>query len=316
MTPDPARILLADHRGDGLAERLGFLADEGYELAVSRSLRETLRRLEEERPALLVLDSLTRQGAVELLALAEADAPGPRVPVLVVGAREDPAATVRIERALSRRAWDLLPREAGAREIEARVGRMLRQARLLAEMDELRHRASHDDRTDLLRPQTFERQLQEHFSAAQRHKFDLTLVLLDLDKFGQINKRHDHTVGDRLIEAVGRVIRSSLRTEDVAGRLGGDEFAVLLPYTGEKDARLVVERLRERIEALSGPFEGAEGEIPVSSSLGYETYDGADLAEVRTLRRHAERALRVSKRGGGNSAIYFRSLEEGGEAAE
>jgi len=85
---------------------------------------------------------------------------------------------------------------------------------------------------------------------------------------------------------------------------------VVLPYTPPDDARSVIERLRERIHALSGPIEGAEGEIPVSSSLGFETYDGKDLADVRTLRRHAERALRVSKRSGGNRVVYYRELGE------
>jgi diguanylate cyclase (GGDEF)-like protein len=119
-------------------------------------------------------------------------------------------------------------------------------------MSELRHRASHDDRTDLLRPQAFQARLVEHFSAAQRHKLELALVLLDMDKFGAVNKRHDHTVGDLLIARVGEVIRRNLRTEDVAGRLGGDEFAVLLPYTGKINAARVVNRLRVEIAKLSG----------------------------------------------------------------
>jgi diguanylate cyclase (GGDEF)-like protein len=131
-------------------------------------------------------------------------------------------------------------------------------------------------------------------------------VLLDLDKFGSINKRHDHTVGDLLIARVGEVIRRNLRTEDVAGRLGGDEFAVLLPYTGKINAARVVNRLRTEIAKLSGKFEGAREEIPVSTSLGFETFDGSDLESLETLRRNAEMALRAAKRRGGNKGVYYR----------
>ena len=115
--------------------------------------------------------------------------------------------------------------DSSEEEVLMRLQRLEREALHMAEVRDLRHRAWHDDRTDLLRGRAFEARLGEHFSAAQRHSFDLGLVLIDLDGFGAINKEYDHTVGDILIEQVGEVIRRTLRAEDVAGRLGGDEFA-------------------------------------------------------------------------------------------
>jgi diguanylate cyclase (GGDEF)-like protein len=287
------------------------LEQRGNAVRASRSLRETLRQLAAFRPEVLLLDPLTR-GDEELAAI---DLVRGTTPVLLFAAREDRDTPLRAARTLTAGAFELLFHDARDEELELALRRLLAHARLLAEMEALRHSASHDDRTDLLRPLAFQDRLVEHFSAAQRHKLELAFVLLDLDKFGAINKRHDHMVGDRLIEKVGEVIRKNLRTEDVAGRLGGDEFAVLLPYTGKLNAARVVGRLRAEIARLSGHIEGAKEPVPVSASIGFETYDGADLDTSETLRLHAETALRLAKRRGGDQALYFRNLPLEGEAA-
>jgi diguanylate cyclase (GGDEF)-like protein len=189
-----------------------------------------------------------------------------------------------------------------------RIERLQRQKSGLVELDEMRYQAAHDDRTKLLRPHTFQARLREHFSAAQRHRLDLALLLVDLDDFGRVNKDFDHTVGDRVIARVGAVIRDTLRAEDVGGRLGGDEFAVVLPYTRKVDAARVVNRIRDQIRGLSGTIPDAPTSLCVSASLGFETYDGTDVDSVEGLRRHAEVALRQAKSAGGDRGLYYRSL--------
>ena len=303
MTHESARILVADHRGAELEARMAFLGSRPFEVGRSHSVRETVRQIAAFRPALILLEPLTRGGQEELDAVDQARGD---IPLLVLCDRTDREMPQRAGKALSSGAWDLLFRDAPDEELELRLRRLLDQAQLLREMSALRHSASHDDRTDLLRPKSFQARLVEHFSAAQRHKLELALVLLDLDKFGIINKRHDHTVGDLVIERVGEVIRRNLRTEDVAGRLGGDEFAVLLPYTGKINSAGVVARLRAAIADLTGRIEGVPQDIPVSASIGFETFDGRDLDSLETLRRHAEVALRLAKSRGGNQGVYFR----------
>jgi diguanylate cyclase (GGDEF)-like protein len=312
MTPESARILVADHRGGALEARAAYLATRPYSLARSSSLRTTLRQLETFRPDVVLLEPLTR-AAEELEAVELARGPAQ---VLLSCARDDHGAPLRAGRAFALWAFDLCFHDANDEELELRLARLLAHAHELLEMSALRHSASHDDRTDLLRPKAFQARLVEHFAAAQRHDLELALALLDLDKFGQINKHHDHTVGDALIARVGEVIRRNLRTEDVAGRLGGDEFAVLLPYTGKINAARVVSRLRVEIAKLSGRIEGAREDVPVSASIGFETFDGHDLDTLETLRLHAEAALRIAKRRGGDQAIYYRNrpVDGGGEA--
>ncbi len=310
MTATPLRILVCDHRGAGVETRFEALRG-GCEVRVTHSVRESLQVLAGWSPHLIVLDPLTRRIVTELATLTQAGVQGEEAaPLLVIWDRDEDRTARRLAEELGPRPWDLVHRDAPSEEFEVRLRQLVGYGRMLREMGQLRHRAVHDDRTELLRPQAFQARLDEHFAAAKRHKLELCFVLMDLDKFGQINKDYDHTVGDRLISRVGEVIRTSLRTEDVAGRLGGDEFAVLLPYTGKLDAVPVVNRLRERIHGLTGPFEGANEDILVSTSIGFETYDGSDLDSVEELRHNSERALRKAKVGGGNKAIYFRALDD------
>jgi diguanylate cyclase len=203
---------------------------------------------------------------------------------------------------------DLVHRGAPCEEFLLRLERLVAAEEQRREIDLLRHAALHDDRTDLLRPKAFQQRLAEHFSAAQRHRLDLVLALIDLDDFGRVNKAFDHTVGDLVISKVGEVIRRTLRTEDVAGRLGGDEFAVLLPYTQKLDGARVVRRLCEEIGALSASLRPVAPELVVAASLGFETFDGRDLDSLETLRLHSELALREAKRQGGGRGVYYRSL--------
>jgi len=275
---------------------------------VTEDLRSTLRAIEREIPAAIIVSTLSRLGAEELRALDRARAGDPPIPLLWLTDSLRGGELAMALDAVQNEVWDLADRNAPADELSLRVGRLLNEARRLGEILELRHRAHYDDRTDLLRVKAFEARLTEHVSASQRHNLEMALVLIDLDNFGQVNKQHDHTVGDILIAQVGEIIRRTLRTEDVAGRIGGDEFAVVLPYTHKVDAARVVGRLVEAIHKLSGRPAGAKDDITVSASIGFETFNGRDLGSAEELRMHTERALRAAKVAGGNQGIYYRQI--------
>ena len=307
--PKSARVLLCDHRGAGTARLHSLLAAQGHQVVVSTTLRRTLELLGQSAPDLVVLDPLTgatgaevevvdraRRGELDnaLLLVVEDAAP---LPPGLPGPR--PA---------ERGVWDVVRRRAADDEIALLIDFVLRQLEQQVEMRRLRHVATHDDRTNLLRPQVFEAQLRQHFSASQRHNLSLALLLIDLDNFGRVNKVFDHTVGDAIISRVGAAIRRALRAEDVAARMGGDEFCVLLPYTRKVDASEVVKRLLDQIRAVSEEMQKGP-DLRVSASIGFETFNGGDLESAEQLRLHAEEAERAAKRAGGDRGVYYRSLD-------
>ncbi len=317
--PCPKRLLLADLRSDGLRDVFRPLEALGVEIIVTGTLEATHEALEAHDFEVLVLDPRKLVGDELDLGLVDRSRQGGATPVLLVADPSDPIPAVIAGRALRGGPWDLVHRDAPPEEILLRTERLIEHARTLIDLHRAKYQASHDERTGLLRAGPFDDRLREHFSAAQRHRLELALVLVDLDDFGAVNKRFDHTVGDDLIARAGGVVRMSLRAEDVGARIGGDEFAMILPYTQRVDAARVVSRLASRFRALSGPpplaFRGphhGEGSasIRVSASLGFETFDGGDLATVDDLRGRAERALHDAKKRGGNQGVYYRNMAD------
>ncbi|MFT7669682.1 MAG: diguanylate cyclase (GGDEF)-like protein [Planctomycetota bacterium] len=300
-------ILICDHRGMALLKALRPLRGAGFELESTLNLRESRAQLEAQKPDLVILDPLGSSGSVEIDELVRICSADPATPILLVSDPGAPDAILSSAQQLNGIVWDVVRRDAGPAEYSLRITRLLAEAKQAAELVDLRYRAAHDDLTDLWRPLYFQARLEEHFSAAQRHGLDLSLVLVDLDDFGIINKRFDHTIGDRVLAHVARAIRKTLRAEDIAGRIGGDEFAIVLPYTGTLEAAFTVQRICQVISELSGCVSDDKGPLSVSASIGFESTNGVEIASVEDLRSNAEYALKRAKKSGGNRAVFFRS---------
>lgn len=156
-------------------------------------------------------------------------------------------------------------------------------------------RAATDALTGLANARSCRDTLKQMAAQAGRAVSPLTVALLDLDHFKQVNDRFGHGVGDDVLAAVGEALRSSLRASDFAGRYGGEEFLLLLPDTGKEGGLEVAERARDAVEALA--FERAD--LTVTASVGVATYP-FDAVATDDLLRLADRALYVAKANGRN----------------
>jgi diguanylate cyclase (GGDEF)-like protein len=145
---------------------------------------------------------------------------------------------------------------------------------------------------------------------AGRNVSPLTAVLLDLDRFKEVNDRHGHESGDRALATVGSIITSSIRASDFASRFGGEEFLVLLPDTDRDAALIVAEKLRSEIENAELVGIGS-----ITASLGLAVLP-TDAGEPQELLRKADRALYTAKEGGRNRVHVFNgSVSEIGVAS-
>ena len=104
-----------------------------------------------------------------------------------------------------------------------------------------------DAKTGLLNAGTWERESSAELARALRTRSALAVALIDIDNFKTVNDSHGHLAGDRALSAVAGTIKIFLREYDLVGRFGGEEFAVLLPQTGELDARRIAERMRAQV---------------------------------------------------------------------
>ncbi|WP_428623671.1 GGDEF domain-containing protein, partial [Sedimenticola sp.] len=139
-----------------------------------------------------------------------------------------------------------------------------------------------------------------------RHQGDLTVLLLDVDYFKQVNDTYGHPAGDRVLKFVSQSIVSALREEDILGRIGGEEFAALLPATDQISAGATAERIRTAIENLR--IQVGEDEIKVTISIGIsQLVPGENAIEPVMVR--ADRALYRAKDQGRNQVCVLSGIE-------
>jgi diguanylate cyclase (GGDEF)-like protein/putative nucleotidyltransferase with HDIG domain len=136
--------------------------------------------------------------------------------------------------------------------------------------------------------------IDSEISRHSRYGGVFSLAILDLDSFKAFNDNYGHPAGDKLLQQVGRIIKSTIRSADHAFRYGGDEFAILLPQTDIEAAIQVTERVREKIVQ-----EVESGKIPVTASIGLAGWpaDGVGHTDIIAA---ADLTLYRAKRSGGN----------------
>ncbi len=138
--------------------------------------------------------------------------------------------------------------------------------------------------------------LQRDIDTAQRHDQALSVLMIDIDYFKQINDTYGHSAGDLVLEHVAQHIQKQLRTTDALFRYGGEEFLAVLPNTCSQHAALAAERLRENLESLVINFEGQT--ITVTASTGCATLRNED--SQHTLLQRSDVALYAAKNNGRN----------------
>jgi diguanylate cyclase (GGDEF)-like protein len=159
-----------------------------------------------------------------------------------------------------------------------------------------------DTLTGLYSRSTFERALEQEVLRAGRTGRGFSLLLLDLDALKPVNDRYGHDAGDRLLAAIGDVMRGGVRATDLAARLGGDEFVVILPETDIAGAMLVAEKLRHDVGRLTLPTNGMMVSSSVSIGVVGFPDDGRGAAE---LLRRADQAMYQAKRQGKDQTFAY-----------
>ncbi|MBT3202775.1 MAG: GGDEF domain-containing protein, partial [Gammaproteobacteria bacterium] len=133
---------------------------------------------------------------------------------------------------------------------------------------------------------------------AIRHKFNVSLMVMDLDFFKKINDSHGHAGGDIVLSEMGALLNSSFREGDMVARFGGEEFIVLLNHCDAHFAMTKAEKLRKDVENLK------PNNLPISVSIGVTTLDIGQQFDFEALFSAADQGVYLAKENGRNQVQF------------
>ena len=156
-----------------------------------------------------------------------------------------------------------------------------------------------DELTKTYTKRHFRQCVDQSFADFQKYGNKFSLLMMDLDKFKQVNDNHGHVVGDSVLESLGEILHQSVRDNDLIFRYGGEEFTVILPASATKAALFVAKRIRTAVEAAV--FEPGTIDLKLTISIGVATCP--DAPSVHDLVVDADQALYAAKHQGRNRVI-------------
>jgi len=159
--------------------------------------------------------------------------------------------------------------------------------------------ATTDALTRLMNRRALLERLSVEVDRARRFKQQLSLLMVDLDHFKNVNDQYGHLVGDDILRQMGTLLSGAVRTIDVVARYGGEEFVMILPETATEGAAVFGERMREKVSEHQ--FEvGSERALHLTCSVGVATFPSPRVASTEDLFARADEALYRAKSGGRN----------------
>lgn len=191
-------------------------------------------------------------------------------------------------------------------DLELRVA--LRTEQLSEAYAKIEHQAMHDPLTKLPNRMLFQDRLRQAILIGEREKTPFAVVMLDLNRFKEINDSLGHHSGDLVLQEAAIRLRKALRRSDTVARLGGDEFALILPTVQDRSVAIgVLEKIHNILEA---PMTVDGQALHIGASLGLALYP-LDAAEPEALTRRADLAMYDCKRRKATFTLYTSDLEQG-----
>lgn len=206
--------------------------------------------------------------------------------------------------ALQRRLCDCL--DHSERTERRMVSQLSEQTqRIMREVRRLQREACQDTLTGAMNRRLLEDKLSEIVEAQRKAKRDLSLVMIDLDRFKLVNDVGGHEAGDEILRFAGELLRQCTRESDLVARYGGDEFLLVLPDTNTEGARTLMQRISAMFVQRTKMMVALEPAPTLS--VGIAGLTRGDAEDPQALRTNADRALYDAKRSGGGRIVIYDS---------
>ncbi|MCP9494162.1 MAG: diguanylate cyclase [Pyrinomonadaceae bacterium MAG19_C2-C3] len=296
-------ILVVDDEPDKRNLLVTAFEMAGYNVHTARDGVEGLAAVEAQQPDLIVLDvMMPRMDGYEMARQVRSNSRTRFIPIIIQTATRHEAQDLRRGAEVGALGFITDPTD---------IDLLLARARTLLDfksyLDTVEEAAFTDHLTGLANRRRFERQLTREISRTRRYNRPFCLLLIDIDRFKQVNDTHGHAVGDEALRRLAEVLQAGTRGIDTAARVGGEEFAVILPETDMHSGGEVAERLRQAISEMEVPEAGqitasiGIAEFPDSTPNGDDLYDAADTALYEAKNQGRNRVVLAGQNGESHS---------------
>jgi len=293
-------ILVVDDTETNIDILIGLLGDT-YEVLVALDGESALEIVQEENIDLVLLDiMMPDMDGYEVCERLKADESTKNIPIIFITAKTDEDS---IEKAYDIGGVDYVSKPFKPKELLARVKSQLQIQKLIQDLEEsqeeLKVLASTDPMTKLYNRRYFSKVSENIFEVAKRDKDEISIIMLDIDKFKNVNDTYGHKIGDEVIIALSNKLQNIQRKSDVVCRYGGEEFIILLPKTSIDGAKIVAQNIRKDVESLIINLEENK-ELKFTVSLGVSSIDMQKETSIEASLKRADDALYDAKEGGRN----------------
>jgi diguanylate cyclase (GGDEF)-like protein len=208
--------------------------------------------------------------------------------------------------------WDQMAKEISIESQERFLKRIIGDVTFILERKHLYNNIQKmsffDATTSLANRRLFNFFLERELKKIKRNTNPLSLLMIDLDYFKNINDAYGHPTGDKMLADIGEIIKGTLRNKDLPSRYGGEEFAIVLPDTDRDEAMAIAERLREKVARYR--FNARGDEVNITISVGGVTYNKEHLpgaVSAKDIVAAADGALYQAKQLGRNISIFAKN---------
>ncbi|MCI0468852.1 MAG: diguanylate cyclase [Nitrospirae bacterium] len=294
-------ILIAEASEEAKKVLSDILQNEGYRCLFAEGRGEIIDKIYAEEPDVIILGTgEAAPSSFETLEKLKAVPSTREIPVILVASQGD---SQQIIKGFQLGAYDYFSFPYIGEEIMARIRNINYTNERLKELVRLLDR---DYLTGLYNRRFFMIRLYEEFAKTIKYNIPLSILMIDIDDFKNINDLYGHICGDMALKQLSGALQSALRTEDVIARYGGDEFIIMLPATFISNALVVSEKLRVSIKNKSLTCSGVDIKQSVTISLGVTIYNGDKELSPDQLITESDAALMEAKKGKDRVVVHNR----------
>ena len=276
-----------------------ILKEVGFDVITTTDCEIAERIAQEQIPSVILLDVMMPRSGFDICRDLKHNESTTNIPVIFISAVH--TTVNEIVEGLSAGSNDFVKKPFSPIELIARIKVAIR----IKEAEEkIKRLIAVDSLTGLYNRNMMYEFLEKEIETSRRFNESISLIVIDIDLFKEINDTHGHLAGDKALQHLSEVIKGSFRKVDFCCRFAGDEFAIILPRTPLKDAEHLAARLKGNIETL--PFQYHDKELNFTTSIGVTNREEVELGITPDkLVREADSALLAAKKQGKNRYVIF-----------